>query len=250
MALFDDSQSERTLKPTSRRRRQARERGSVARSIELVGASRMLALWALLAIWVPGFVLFARNFLLASFQSLSESAPSASSVTAEAVFIRLREAIFAGMQQVALPLGVVTLAIVVAHFGQVGWMWRLENVAPDACRLSPARGLTRWLSIATFGRIGAIGIKTVLIATLANSILHASWSRLVRSTGELSDVPSLWGSVASCLTSQVAVTMLIWGLLDYFLQRWRHERSLRMTPQEMRDELKELEGHPLQRRRR
>ena len=43
---------------------------------------------------------------------------------------------------------------------------------------------------------------------------------------------------------KIAVALLVLAILDYGFQRWKYERDLRMTPQEMREEMKNLEGNP------
>jgi flagellar biosynthetic protein FlhB len=48
----------------------------------------------------------------------------------------------------------------------------------------------------------------------------------------------LWTSIKVC------VALLVLALLDYLYQRWRHEQQLKMTPQEVREEMKNLQGNP------
>ena len=43
---------------------------------------------------------------------------------------------------------------------------------------------------------------------------------------------------------KIGVALLILAILDYAFQRWKHERDIRMTPQEVREEMKNLEGNP------
>ena len=49
---------------------------------------------------------------------------------------------------------------------------------------------------------------------------------------------------------KIGAALLVLAILDYGYQRWRHEQDLKMTPQELREELKNLEGDPQQRARR
>ena len=43
---------------------------------------------------------------------------------------------------------------------------------------------------------------------------------------------------------KVGAALLVLALLDYAYQWWRHEQDLKMTPQELREELRNLEGNP------
>ena len=49
---------------------------------------------------------------------------------------------------------------------------------------------------------------------------------------------------------KIGAALLVLAILDYGYQRWRHEQDLKMTPQELREELKNLEGDPQLRARR
>ena len=49
---------------------------------------------------------------------------------------------------------------------------------------------------------------------------------------------------------KVGAALLVLAMLDYAYQRWRHEQDLKMTPQELREELRNLEGDPQLRARR
>ncbi len=58
------------------------------------------------------------------------------------------------------------------------------------------------------------------------------------------------GEVVFEVALRMALVLLVLGLIDYAYQRWRLEQSLRMTRQEVRDELKRMEGDPLIKQRR
>lgn len=263
MALFDDSQSSRTLAPTSRRRRQARERGMVARSFELLFSAKLLAVWAVLALWLPGFAASTRDLLQESFEHAVQPGQQS-----EAAIAQLRNIGLYVLTQIAIPFGLITAAILIAHFGQVGWMWRLENIAPQSTRLSPLLAVEQWFSMTTLARISGTAIKLALVVIITSRTLSHFWLNTTLPNGDLpanrlasNHTPSpsnslttdtLFASVnpATHLVSQIVLVWLVLGGLDFFLQRWRFERSLRMTPEEVRNELKEVEAAPQLRQQR
>ncbi|HPM25323.1 MAG TPA: EscU/YscU/HrcU family type III secretion system export apparatus switch protein, partial [Phycisphaerae bacterium] len=63
-------------------------------------------------------------------------------------------------------------------------------------------------------------------------------------------VLGLGAEVLFDLAVRLAIALLVLGILDYLIQRWKLERRLRMTKQEVRDELKKMEGDPLVKQRR
>ena len=239
MALFDDSHDSRTEVPTERRRRKARERGMVARSTELLAAARMLSIWVVLGWWFVSFADLASSWLRATFQHAGETAHS------DAVLSQLREQSWRFVATASWPLLIATSAILLAHFGQVGWLWRWNNLAPQATRLSPLSGLQRLFSSATFGRALGMLLKLTIIVSVSTMTLAQFLPNTASSSA--TDFPGQFTALASSalqLVSQVAFALLAFGVLDYGWQRWRFERSLQMTREEVREELKEVEGDP------
>lgn len=239
MALFDDSHDSRTEAPTERRRRQARERGSVARSTELLSAARTLSIWIVLGWWFASFADLAGAWLRATFQQASETPHT------DAVLSQIREQSWRFVTTASWPLLIATSAILLAHFVQVGWLWRWENVAPQATRLSPLSGLQRLFSSATAGHALAILLKLTIVIGMSTLVLAKFLPNAASSsTTDFSGQFTGFASSALQLVSQVAFALLTFGVVDYGWQRWRFERSLLMTREEVREELKEVEGDP------
>lgn len=238
MAFFDETSEARTERPTERRRRQARERGQVAYSAELLTASRLLATWIVLAWWFAGFAISASSAL----RTALEQAGSNTLQPATALML-LRDLAWQVLAFASWPLVTVTSALLLTHFAQVGWLWRWENAAPQSQRLSPILGLQRLLSFGTVGRTLTLIVKlTGLAAAVGFGLLPhlplASLSLSSDVTGQL----AMFGATTVRLAMFVAIAAMILGAVDYAWQRWRFERSLQMTREEVREELKEIEG--------
>lgn len=240
MTFSDDDQEARTERPTERRRREARERGLVARSAELVIASRTLTTWAVIGLWGMSFTISAAQLLQESF---SRTAPERLKVAA--MLPRANQVVFWSFAQASTPLVMATVAVLVAHFAQVGWLWQPNHAAPQSARLSPISSLARILSQATLGRGFTSLLKLLLLLAVCGRIIFDEWPHLAAITaGNLSERVALINSIAIRLVSSVAITALVWGIADYFIQRWQFERSLQMTKEELRQEAKEIEGDP------
>ena len=52
------------------------------------------------------------------------------------------------------------------------------------------------------------------------------------------------GQILFWIALKVGAALLVLAMLDYAYQWWRHEQDLKMTPQELREELRNLEGNP------
>ncbi len=142
-------------------------------------------------------------------------------------------------------LGLLFAGGVAVDVAQVGLLFLPEKAMPDLSRLDPLQGLQRLFSLAGAARLGFGIFKILVIGVVAVVAIYGQRMTILRLT-ELS-VPEialyllqtlLW----TCL--KIAVVLVILALLDFAFQRWKYSRDLRMTPQEIREEMKNLEGNP------
>ena len=239
MALFDDTNDSRTERPTERRRRQAREEGMVARSTELLVAARALSIWIVLSWWFLSFAKLASSWLQTAFNNAGETTQPAAALS------QLREQSWRIVVTTSWPLAIAISAILLTHILQVGWHWHWNHLAPQTSRLSPLSGLQRLFSSATAGRALTILLKLTIV-TGVSTLCLAQFSPITSSSLH-TDFPGQFTRLSSSamhMVSQVAFSLLLFGVLDYGWQRWRFERSLLMTREEVREELKEVEGDP------
>lgn len=240
MALLDENSEARTERPTERHRRQARERGLVAYSVELLTAARLLAIWIVLACWFAKFAATASSSLRATLENAGSRTFQPSTA-----LIQLRDLAWQFIASASWSLLTVTVVLLVTHFSQIGWFWRWENAAPQLSRLSPITGLQRLASLATMGRALKLTLKLIVVVGAIGFVVlpllrFAPASQSLDFTAQL----TTFGSSAVQLVSHTTVALLAYGALDYVWQRWRFERSLQMTREEVREELKEIEGDP------
>jgi flagellar biosynthetic protein FlhB len=234
--------SDRTEQPTLRRRRDARSRGQVARSRDLT--------WAVALIAVAGSLRWFGDDVasgMADEMRASLTSPAAIRIDAHDVSQRVWQA--AGhLSRSLLPLLAVALLTTIAiGFAQVGFLYAPRAVTPTASRVNPFAGLRRALSGEQLGRNLIGWVKLITLATVAAAFV---WRRLPGWVGA-ADVRSIavaWGDAFVSLTEQLAWVLLAVAGLDYLHERWRHERSLRMTKQEVRDEERQQSGDPQVRR--
>jgi flagellar biosynthetic protein FlhB len=240
MALFDDSTALRTERPTARRRRQAREQGHVARSVELIVAARVAALWFVLAWWMLHFASAAKAWIIEAIQnagSQPDSLPQSEELTANVMS--------QFFTSVSVPLVMVVALVLSVHFLQVGWYWRWQNALPQAGRLSPLSGFRRAFSISALGRFLMLLAKLLLVLMAAGfAFQSSSLADLWPADPSLNTQLSSLSSVALRIASDIVVALSLFGLGDYAYRRWQWEASLRMTREELREELKDVETHP------
>src|SRR5690606_37199706 len=126
-----------------------------------------------------------------------------------------------------------------------GLVWSAEALAPKLERLNPIKGLKRIFSIQALVELGKTLLKFAVLTGLSAALL-ASLADDLLGLGRMSPLDGL---VAAATHVKLAFVVLAAGLVliaavDVPFQVWNHLRKLKMTRQEVKDELKETEGNP------
>ncbi len=237
---------EKTEQATPRRRQEARDKGQVARSTDLSVALTLLG--AVVILHLSGGSLLEALALL--------TRKSLDSLHTEAMTTQVLRLVYAHSMvflfTVAAPFLFGMLAIAIAgNLLQTGFIWTPEPIKPDITRLDPFKGLKRLVSKRGFARLLVSIFKVLLIGVIAWVTIR----RAIPSTAALmglspAEIVTFGGRLVISMGYKVAAALLILALLDYAFQRWQYEQDLMMTKQELRDELKRMEGDPLTRERR
>jgi len=237
---------ERTEQPTFRRRRQARERGQVAKSQDLSAAivlgGGLLLLNILGAGLADGLFRMMRDVL-------------ATAHGAEMSFAGARSAMLAVLTAsagVVLPLlAGLALVAVIGTLVQVGPVFSAHPLRPSLEKISPVQGLKRLFSARSLARLATSLLKVAVVGAVGYITLRSEIDRIVGLTGAPpAEVAAAYALLMLTLGLRVCLALVILGLADYGFQRWQHERGLKMTRHEVREELKEMEGDPYARARR
>jgi type III secretion protein U len=228
--------AEPTEEPTAKRLDEARRRGQVATSRDLVSAAAMVA--ALVALSAVGPASLAR--LVAYLRAALSAAPAGGAPgealwTGTGVLARL----------LAPPLAAAAAAALAVGLLQTRGLVALGAVKPDLGRLSPAAGLGRAFGGQAALQVGKGLLKISLLGLLAWLTVRPALGGLASLSGaSAARALSALGALAERLAARVAVVALALGLGDYLLALRRHRRALRMTREEVRRENREAEGDP------
>ena len=239
----NDETGEKTEQPTGRRREEAREEGQVPRSQDLTAAIALLVGLILLNAFGPGML---ERMLQLIHEMIDVS--NASSTTLRTWIARAGYAAATMILPFLLMLMLLTVGGVLA---QTGLLLTPKKLMPDLSHLSPLKGVKRLFSTDSLTRTGMGLLKMSLIALVA---YHTIVSEIQPVLGAATALPAgilhMASDVMFTLMLRMALVLLILGLLDYFYQRYKIEKKLRMTKQEVKDEMKRMEGDPLLKQRR
>jgi flagellar biosynthetic protein FlhB len=231
---------EKSFDATPHRRQEAREQGQVVFSQDL-GSAALLMLSVLLLMMLGGGVIeFCAKLLQHQLSEVAELHTNRDTLLTEWLRIAYSLAI------VLLPiLGLMMLGGALASIFQVGLLWVPDRLAPDISRISPLAGLKRIFSLSGTARLGFGLVKVLLVSGVAITVLWMRWNEVLRASAL--DIPQLARFLVSISTSTllwIGLVLLLLAIIDYGVQRWKYEQDLRMTHQEVREEMKNLQGDP------
>ena len=229
-----------SFEPTQHRRQQAREQGQVAFSQDL-GSAVLLLIGASLLLLLGGTIVeFSVGLLRQQLGEVTDLAPTHGTLLRQSLTMSMRLAV------VLLPiLGLLMLGGVMTSVLQVGFLWVPEKITPDLSRLNPLTGLGRIFSVTGTARLGFGLIKVLIVASVAGALLWSRWEEILRSTQlDLAPLGSFLVDISLNTTLWIGLALVLLAIFDYGLQRWKFEQDLRMTHQEMREEMKNLQGDP------
>jgi flagellar biosynthetic protein FlhB len=236
----EDSGGEKSLPPSPIKRRKAREKGNVAKSQDLASAWSLAV--ALLTLHLLGPTMFENLHDAANYYFSSASDMLIERGSAQYVGLTM---IWHLGRLVAPFMIIMALAGVLVNLFQVGFLYAPTALAPDFGKINPIKGVGRFFSIRSLFELVKSLSKLGLIGFIVYLTLRGRWDSLMI-TSFLKPVAvayAVW-EIIFVMWFRVVLLMAVLGLLDYAFQRWRYEQDLRMTQQEAKEEMKEMEGDP------
>lgn len=235
-----ESSGDKKHEATDYRRQKAREDGNVARSQDLQSA--VLLLIGVILLDFTGPLMFQ---VLANIVSDELERPFVPSADARSAILQLVELIGKGAFAILPLMGGVLLTSLVVHFAQVGPLWLPEKLGIDFSRINPISGFKRLFSIVNVSRLGFGLIKIGLVFGILLMGVWARWESILAlgSTNIEAVGQFVWTTMID-LCRNVASALLILSVIDYGFQRWKYEQDLMMTDEDMREEMKMMQGDP------
>lgn len=242
-----EQMGEKTEPATPRKREEARQKGQVARSTDL-SASIVLVLGVLMVGWFGPRLVEAMRVIMMEALSLTVVADMNAG---NAGMLMLRALQMCLLAAGPLVLGVL-MAALIGNVIQVGFYATPQRLQPKLDSLSPLNGVKRIFGgVQAFVQLGMNLLKLTVVGFVGYTAVHGRLGEIVASQQlEYMQMLSLGAELVYSVAIRVAVVLLILAIIDYAWKRYKHERDLRMTKQEVRDEMKRMEGDPMIKARR
>ena len=242
-----DTGQDKTEEATPRRRAEARQEGNVAKSTDLTAAVMLLAA-------VVGLQMLGGRVLLGMRHAMETllSAAHATNPTRLDDLAAMSSYSVRAMLVMAAPLMLVILAMgLLACVGQVGFMLTGKPLTPSFSKLNPAKGVQQLFNARAGVRLIMSLGKVILLAGIASVVIYLDLQKVLHAS-ELAVGPAyiVAAEMVYRLALILAVVLLVLALMDWMFQKWQHSRDLMMTKQEVREEMKRMDGDPMVKQRR
>ena len=239
MADSDDSQ--KTEDPTGRKLQEARDSGQVAKSQEVNNLLMILALTISVVVFGGSMARDVFNMSL-PFIETPDMVPTDIGHLTTMGWKLLGLILMAG----AAPLVIALFAAFGAGYLQFGLILSSEGLMPSLQKISPLAGLKRIFSMRSLSDFLKGLLKLALVGGIVYAVITPSVGELHKLIGM--EVIQLLGVITGLLNRllfTVFAAMVVITLLDVFYQRYEHIKGLRMSRQEIKDEMRESEGDPI-----
>ena len=239
---------EKIFPATPHKRNESREKGQVAKSNEL--ATTLALIGVLSFFFVAGYDTYHHliDIMYGAFTAIGGQLSAGKTIL---IFLSLMGIAF----KIIAPVMVVAVIVgVLGNIFQIGLIFSSQPLMPQMSRINPISGFQRILSmrglfeaVKSIFKIGLIGY--IVYRTIMSGLVDVV--SLV--DADKSNIAALFVSTVGRIGFQVflraALALLFLSIFDFLYQRWQHEQDIRMTREEIREEMKRTEGDPEIRRR-
>ncbi|MBX3420368.1 MAG: EscU/YscU/HrcU family type III secretion system export apparatus switch protein [Pirellulaceae bacterium] len=235
-----ESAGEKKHDATPYRRQKAREQGQFARSQDLASSLLLLVAVTLLWWWGPNIAHSLTEIIRAG---LTQDRYWDFSQRSAAGFIG--QSLLQTLASLGPLLFGICLVIVLTSWGQSGIVFLPEKIAFNLNHINPLKGIKRLFDLPNAVRVSFGVAKILMVASVIAVGLWGKWDTIqgahTLTVGEIGTL--VWGTLLD-LCLRVAMLLFLLALFDYGFQWWRHTQDLRMTDEEMREEIKMMNGDP------
>lgn len=236
----EDSSAEKTEEPTSRRLEKAREEGQIARSRELNTTALLIAGSAGLLIYGPSISDAMARLMRHNFDIPREAIFD----TASMISYLASSCYLAGIA--VAPL--MVLAMLAAMIGPIalgGWLFSSKALMPKMSRLDPLAGIKRMFSMNSMVELGKGIAKVSLIGFVSYLVVKHDTDLVINLDNAEIDTAMVHSlQLTAWAALLISASTILIAIIDVPYQMWDHNKKLRMSLQEIKDEMKDTEGKP------
>lgn len=233
---------EKTEKATPKKRQDARKKGQVLQSREVTAALVLTFVFLCIRVYGPNIY---GQLLAFTRKVFEEYARMPELYTPNGLTVFFIDVITVLLRILAPVFAAAMITGLAAGYAQVGFLFTLEPLSFKLSRLNPINGVKRVFSTRGVVELVKAIAKILVVGYTAYSYLNGEAANIIQLM-ELSvlQIAGYIGLASLNVAIRICVVLVILGLLDYGYQWWEHEKNLKMSKKELKEEYKQTEGNP------
>ncbi len=236
--MSDDSSQEKTEAPSHKKIRDARKKGQVAHSKELVNTSIYIGIFLFFIVFGYNYTDKIMAMILLPANHMNEDFKTALASIINTIFSE-------SMSLIAYIVGFVLLVSLAASFLHVGPVFSVDPIIPKMEKIDPISGFKRIFSMKSLFEFFKSVVKVIILVLVVYFIFKHNFADIMKlpHCGVQCILP-LASKLMMYLFLFTGLLFVVLSALDYALQQYFHLKELRMTKDEQKKEYKETEGNP------
>lgn len=232
--------SQKTEEPTPKRLEDARRKGQVA-------SSREVNHWFIILAGAVSFMALAPGMSNGIVRAISRfvTEPDLIIVGSAGIGAALKGMLGEVLLAVMPVIMLLVIAAILAGVVQSGLVFSGERIKPELSKISIAKGAKRLFSLKSVAEFVKSILKLIVVGGVVTLLFIPIFDDLTSiTTMPIKATMTLLQSLAVRLFIGVLAVLSVIAIIDFLYQRFEHTKSMRMSRQEIKDELKQTEGDP------
>lgn len=234
------SNDDKTEEPTAKKKRDARKQGNVAKSSEVQTAVTLISMLAIIMTMSEYVFKELRAFLIGYLNYSFKFEMNDLNLNV------LMEGLASTFAKTFLPIGAIIMSLgVIATLVQTKLLFTTEPLKPKLSKLNPISGLKNMFSGKAIVQLLKSIVIIAILFYIGEKYIEQNFRGIMMSSSL--HISSLFPTVVtliSDLLKKMVVIVVVIAALDYGYQKYTHNKSLKMTKEEIKEEFKQAEGNP------
>jgi flagellar biosynthetic protein FlhB len=238
--MAEQNDQDKTEAPTDKRRTESRSEGNVAKSMEI--NSVLVLLVSVLYLRIFGQTMVDQIAgEIRYYCDLIGNPPS----DIGSIALLFRHSLWT-LALTTLPISLVIMAVgILANYFQVGLLFTWKPLTPKLSKIDPIAGFKRLFSMRSIVETIKSAVKIIIIGFVSYTVIRNEFDSFLILAN--TSVEAIWAftlAVSYKVIMWIIILLILMAILDYLYQKWEHEKNLKMTREEVKEERKQMEGDP------
>lgn len=233
--------SDKTEEPTEHKLQEARKKGQVFKSQDIIQTILLLTTAGILYMERGWLLLNLRNFMEWSFNlikpglNIRERSMFKDGMVVVATYFRILSPLFAAAFIVAILI----------NMAQIKFIFTFYPMKPKISKLNPVEGFKRIFSMKSLVELLKQLAKLTVVTWVCVKVVKAELMSLrMANNWTIPQTINLVRKMAVRIVSYVLAAMAVISVLDYIFQKKQYMKKMKMSIKELKDEYKDTEGNP------